>query len=100
RRRRKALQLVEELSLRSRRVQPLMKQLTTISQRMDFIKARLDMLGCDAVSEDERADLKQELRELIVLTQESPTSLRKRCQRFRRYFEAHEAVKRRLSSGN
>ncbi|WP_164101898.1 sigma-70 family RNA polymerase sigma factor [Candidatus Laterigemmans baculatus] len=100
RRRRKALQLVEELSLRSRRVQPLMKQLTTISQRMDFIKSRLESLGSDAVSEDERADLKQELRELIMLTQESPTSLRNRCQRFRRYFEAHEAVKRRLSSGN
>lgn len=100
RRRRKALQLVEEMSLRSRRVQPLMKQLDNISKRMDYIKSRLEQLGNDAVSEDERADLKQELRELIMLTQESPSSLRLRCQRFRRYFEAHEAVKRQLSSGN
>lgn len=100
RRRRKALQLVEELSLRSRRVVPLMKQLENISKRMDFIKSRLESLGCDAVSEDERADLKQELRELIVLTQESPSSLRLRCQRFKRYFDAHESVKRKLSSGN
>lgn len=100
RRRRKALQLVEELSLRSRRVVPLMKQLENISKRMDYIKARLESLGSDAVSEDERADLKQELRELIILTQESPSSLRLRCQRFRKYFEAHEAVKRKLSSGN
>lgn len=100
RRRRKALQLVEELSLRSRRVVPLMKQLENISKRMDFIKSRLESLGSDAVSEDERADLKQELRELIMLTQESPASLRLRCQRFKRYFDAHESVKRRLSSGN
>ncbi len=100
RRRRKALQLVEEMSLRSRRVQPLMRQLSNISKRMDFIKSRLEQLGNDAVSQDERADLKQELRELIMLTRESPTSLRQRCQKFNRYFEAHEAVKRQLSSAN
>jgi RNA polymerase primary sigma factor len=100
RRRRKSLQLVEELSLRSRRVQPLMRQLENISKRMDYIKSRLNSLGSDAVSEDERADLKQELRELIVLTQESPSSLRLRVERFRKYFAAHEAVKRKLSSGN
>ncbi len=100
RRRRKALQLVEEMSLRSRRVQPLMKQLENISRRMDFIKSRLDSLGNDAVSEDERADLKQELRELITMTQESPSSLRSRVKRFKRYFAAHESVKRKLSSGN
>ena len=100
RRRRKALQLVEEMSLRSRRVQPLMKQLDRISQRMDYIKERLENLGMDAVSQDERADLQQELRELVMLTQESPSSLRLRCQRFKRYFDAHESVKRQLSSGN
>lgn len=100
RRRRKALQLVEEMSLRSRRVQPLMKQLENISKRMDYIKDRLEHLGNDAVSEDERADLKQELRELMLLTQESPSSLRLRVARFRKYFEAHENVKRKLSSGN
>jgi len=100
RRRRKSLQLVEEMSLRSRRVQPLMRQLENISKRMDLIQDRLKHLGCDAVSEDERADLKQELRELIMLTQESPKSLRNRVERFRRYFQAHEAVKRKLSSGN
>ena len=37
RRRRKCLQLVEELSLRTRRVQPLMKQLDELSQRMDEV---------------------------------------------------------------
>ena len=100
RNRRKCLQLVEELSLRSRRVHPLMVQLEKISQRMTYIRARLDELGNDAVSEDERADLRQELRELIMVTQESPTSLANRCQRFRKHYSAYEAVKRQLSSGN
>ncbi len=39
--RRKALTLVEELSLRTRRVQPLVRQLMEMSQRMDDIRGRL-----------------------------------------------------------
>src|SRR5262249_45860667 len=45
RRRRKALQLVEELSLRTRRVQPLVKQLREFSQRMDFVRRRMKELA-------------------------------------------------------
>ncbi len=100
RRRRKALQLVEELSLRSRRVTPLLKQLEEISGRMNYIRNRLSELGHDAMSRDEAADLRQELRELILVTQESPTSLRNRVVRARRFFEEYEATKRQLSSGN
>ncbi|QDV12120.1 RNA polymerase sigma factor SigA [Rosistilla oblonga] len=100
RRRRKCLQLVEELSLRSRRVTPLMKQLENFSSRMDYIKQRMTQLGNDALSRDEDADLRQELRELIRVTQESPTSLRNRVAKFRKHFEAYEKVKRELSSGN
>ena len=98
--RRKALQLVEELSLRSRRVTPLLRHLEEISRRMSFIRARLQELGKDAVSRDEAADLRQELRELMMVTQESPTSLHNRMVKARRYFEVYEATKRELSSGN
>ncbi|MGB0598500.1 MAG: sigma-70 family RNA polymerase sigma factor [Rubripirellula sp.] len=100
RNRRKCLNLVEELSLRSRRVTPLLKQLEEISRRMNFIRQRLEELGTDAVSRDEAADLRQELRELMLVTQESPTSLRNRMQKTRQYFEVYEATKRQLSSGN
>ena len=98
--RRKALELVEELSLRSRRVTPLLKQLEGISQRMNFIRSRLDELGTDAMSRDEAADLRQELRELMLVTQESPTSLHNRMTKARKYFEEYETTKRELSSGN
>ncbi|MEE2935778.1 MAG: sigma-70 family RNA polymerase sigma factor, partial [Planctomycetota bacterium] len=100
RNRRKCLNLVEELSLRSRRVTPLLKQLEEISRRMNFIRQRLEELGTDAVSRDEAADLRQELRELMLVTQESPTSLHNRMQKTRQYFEVYEATKRQLSSGN
>lgn len=98
--RRKCLQLVEELSLRSRRVTPLLKQLEEISRRMNFIRDRLADLGTDAISRDEAADLRQEQRELMMVTQESPVSLNNRMVKTRRHFEEYEATKRQLSSGN
>ena len=98
--RRKCLELVEELSLRSRRVTPLLTHLEEISKRMNFIRARLAELGHDAVSRDEAADLRQEQRELMLVTQESPTSLNNRMVKARRHFEEYEATKRQLSSGN
>jgi RNA polymerase primary sigma factor len=100
RNRRKCLHLVEELSLRSRRVTPLLRQLEEISQRMNYIRRRLAELGKDALSRDEAADLRQELREMMLVTQESPSSLHKRMVKARSHFEEYEATKRQLSSGN
>ncbi|MEM9827729.1 MAG: sigma-70 family RNA polymerase sigma factor [Planctomycetota bacterium] len=100
RNRRKALQLVEELSLRSRRVVPLLGQLENISGRMTYIRERLSELGSDALSRDEASDLRQELRELMRVTQESPTSLASRMEKARRYFDQYESTKRELSNGN
>ena len=39
--------------------------------------------GDDPLRKDERANLRRELRDLMLLTQESPRSLRKRCETFR-----------------
>jgi RNA polymerase primary sigma factor len=100
RRRRKCLQLVEELSLRTRRVLPLMKQLEEFSQRMDNVRARLATIRHDPARRDERADLRRELRDLLTMTLESPKSLRERCAAIRRHFDEYEAAKRQLSSGN
>lgn len=100
RRRRKCLEMVEELSLRSRRVTPLLHQLEKISGRMNYIRERLASLGTDALSRDEAADLRQELRELMLVTQESPRSLHNRMVRTRRFFDQYESTKRELSAGN
>ena len=99
-RRRKAMELAEELSLRSRRVTPLLKRLEEFSARMNSIRTRLGSLGHDAVSRDEAADLRSELRELMMLTQETPESLHRRVTEARKHFELFEATKRELSSGN
>jgi RNA polymerase primary sigma factor len=99
-RRKKAMELAEELSLRSRRVTPLLKRLEEFSARMNSIRTRLGSLGHDAVSRDEAADLRSELRELMMLTQETPESLHRRVTEARKHFELFEATKRELSSGN
>jgi RNA polymerase primary sigma factor len=100
RRRRRCLTLVEELSLRTRRVQPQMRQLEEFSERMDEIRGRLAVIRSNPLFRAERTNLRRELRDLMLLTLESPRSLRKRCETFRKQFYEYEAVKRQLSSGN
>ena len=100
RRRRKALTLIEELSLRTRRVQAMMRQMEEIDRRMADVQARLRQLPAGSGDSDERANLRKELRDLMVLTQESPKSLRKRCETMKTQYRDYEEAKRRLSGGN
>jgi RNA polymerase primary sigma factor len=100
RRREKMLVLVEELSLRTRRVQPLIRQLEEMSHRMDALKRQLDDLKSTAAPADKIAAVASELRSLMQTTLESPTSLRERCRLLRGQFQEFEDVKRELSSGN
>jgi RNA polymerase primary sigma factor len=100
RRRRKCLQLVEELSLRTRRVQPLMRQLEDFSERMDEVRERLDQIKHDPSCKSEVTSLRQELNDLMMMTLESPKSLRERCQAVRKHHIEYELAKRELSSGN
>jgi RNA polymerase primary sigma factor len=100
RRRRKCLQLVEELSLRTRRVQPMIKQLCDMSRRMDLLREEIADLKGRGSAKDERANLRKELRDLLLVTLESPRSLRDRCLAIQRQFHDYEQVKRQLSSGN
>jgi RNA polymerase primary sigma factor len=100
RRRRKMLTLVEELSLRTRRVQALMRQMEDAAARMEEIRRQLHLLLDNAATRDKRARLRRELRELMLSTQETPGSLRARCETMRRQHRDYEQVKRQLSGGN
>jgi RNA polymerase primary sigma factor len=99
-RRRKALTLVEELSLRTRRVQPLMKRLEEMSRRMDEVQRKIAVLEASSAAKDERANLRKELRDLMLLTLEGPRTLRARCAQVRQEFHEYEQAKRDLSGGN
>jgi RNA polymerase primary sigma factor len=100
RRREKMLVLVEELSLRTRRVQPLIRQLELTSQRMDELKRQIAELRRTSAPADKINSVRHELRELMLRTLESPASLRRRSRQLRGQFQEFENVKRELSSGN
>src|SRR5262249_47668002 len=83
-RRRKAVTLVEELSIRTQKVQPLMKKLEQISVRMDELERQIaELQGLRGAKED-RANVEKELRDLMTLTMEEPGSLRKRVEIMRK----------------
>ena len=98
--RHKTLILVEELSLRTRRVQSVMRQMEDICERMYRIRARLHELKSAPGMMGERASLRRELRDLMVSTRESPASLRRRCEVMRSQYRDYEDAKRQLSGGN
>ncbi len=100
RRRWKCLQLVEELSLRTRRVQPLIRQLEQITRRMVLIRSRLDAIKNDDGQSMLRTQLRRELHKLMTQTQESPRSIQARCDAATRELEFCERTKRQLSNGN
>ena len=96
----KSLMLVEELSLRTRRVQPLVKLLRGMSGRMDDLQRSLRLMDSGDISRDDRADMRKELRDLMLTTLESPRSLRRRVDMFARLKAEYEAAKRNLSAAN
>ena len=100
RRRRKMLTLVEELSLRTRRVQAMMRQMEETLARMDQLRRQLEALPETPQNHERRKSFRRELRSLMVESQETPRSLRKRCVIMQRQYQDYEAVKRELSGGN
>jgi len=99
-RRHKALLLVEELSLRTRRVQPMMKRISEIADEMESLQRRIAILDGNTAAKDQRANLLIQLKDLMLQTHESPKSLRRRCAKTQQQFIDYERAKRLLSGGN
>lgn len=100
RRRKRAVRLVEEMNLRAQRITPLLDQLTKISDRMQTLLDQINhgdesLLG--GVSLD---DLRAELRYLMRITLESPTTLKRRIARTKQFQREHDKAKQVLSAGN
>jgi RNA polymerase primary sigma factor len=100
RNRRKIATLLEELSLRTSRIQPMKNKLHGICQKMH----QLEQIIADGVTEDITAEdikaVKEELAGLQELAMETPKQLDKRLRAIDRVFEQYEHAKRTLSSAN
>ena len=95
-RRRKMVTLVEELSIRTQTVQPLMKKLEQMSARMDELEKQIeDLKGLRSARED-RANLEKELDDLMRMTLEETGALHKRVEIVKKRFAEYEDAKRAL----
>jgi len=99
-RRRKMVTLIEELSLRTQRLQPCMKRLEQITRRMTELQDQINSLKQLRSAKDERANLQRELDDLVQLTMETPDSLNRRLTLIDERFGAYEQAMRELSGGN
>jgi RNA polymerase primary sigma factor len=99
-RRNKAVRLIEEVGLRTQRLHPPLAQLMEISRQMDALAAELAQLRRFRRAADRVAEIRTELRYLMRITLESPSSLRKRVARIINLRAQYDAAKRNLSAGN
>lgn len=100
-RRNKAVRLVEELNLRTNRLQPLYEKLCEISHRMQVLLVQIAEAKQYGISNGRTwIELKAELHYLMRITFESPATLHRRIQRTQHLRECYDAAKRVLSAGN
>ena len=98
-RRSRAVRLIEELGLRTQRLQPILEKVKQILRQMEETHADLRLLKGPSHAA-RRAELKKELCRLMRITLESPGTLRRRINRINNLAAEYEAAKRRLSAGN
>jgi RNA polymerase primary sigma factor len=100
RRRCRAVLLVEELGLRTGRIEPMIGQLEQFSQRIDLLKSQLEQMKAEKRPAAERKPLLVEFRNILRALQETPTSLRNRILAIKGVYSDYQRAKRGLSEGN
>ncbi|MHC4265666.1 MAG: RNA polymerase sigma factor RpoD [Planctomycetota bacterium] len=100
RNRRKIATLLEELSLRTSRIQPLKDRLHGILRKMRQLEKTIKAGPNDIYTEEDIEAMKQELNGLMSLVMESPDQLEKRLRAIDRVFRQYEDAKRALSNAN
>jgi RNA polymerase primary sigma factor len=100
RRRRRSVKLVEELGLRTQRIETMIKTLDEFSRRADDLKSQIEGHKRAKLSAAERAPWIKEFRQILRCTQETPTSLRNRVRKIKGIYAQYQHAKRGLSEGN
>jgi RNA polymerase primary sigma factor len=100
RRRRRAVRLVEELGLRTQRIEPMIRTLEDFSRRANELRAQLAQMRKLRASPEDRAPALKEFRAILRTTQETPTSMRNRVICLKQVYAQYQRAKRGLSEGN
>jgi len=100
RRRRRAVKLVEELGLRTQRIEPMIRTLEEFSRRVDELRARIDHHRVTRGPARESEPWLMEYRSILRACQATPTSLRNRVRQLKSVYAQYQDAKRGLSEGN
>ena len=100
RRRRRAVKLLEELSLRTSKVTPLMKKLSSISTKMIELEQRIEELKKMKDPGEDLEVCQEECAGLEDLVLEDAQNLHRRVVAIRKIYNKYEDAKRKLSGGN
>jgi len=100
RNRRKIATLLEELSLRTSRIQPMKIKLHGVCEKMQQLQKTIEAGVNDIMTADDIAAARQELTGLQDLVLEMPDQLEKKLRAMERVFFQYEEAKRTLSSAN
>jgi RNA polymerase primary sigma factor len=105
RRRRRTVRLVEELGLRTQRIEPMIKTLEEFSRRVDELRERIRQYNAEngsgkAARSKHREPWIAEYRNILRATQESPSSIRRRVAYLKQIYAQYQEAKRGLSEGN
>lgn len=100
-RRNKAVRLVEEMNLRTNRLEPMFQKLATIQAQMTSLRARIEEARVVGHSDGKSlGKLHSEIRYLMRITYETPLTLERRVSTVSRNRLSYDAAKRELSAGN
>ena len=100
RNRRKIATLLEELSLRTSRIQPMMKKLRGMRDKMDQLRKVVEKGPSKEYDSQDIDMMQQELKGLQELVLETPKQLEKRLRAIVVVFSQYEDAKRKLSNAN
>jgi RNA polymerase primary sigma factor len=100
-RRNKAVRLVEEMNLRTGKLQPLFEKIRKANERMAEIRRTLlDKELLEMPGMPPKESLRRELAQLMRMTLETPATLTRRIHRCDGFRDDYDAAKRVLSAGN
>ncbi len=97
---RRAVRLVEELGLRTQRIESMIRVIEEFSVRVDELREQIKLQKKNRVPAAERKPLQDEYRSILLATQESPSSLRRRVVYLKKVYSEYQQAKRELSEGN
>ncbi|MEZ6230906.1 MAG: RNA polymerase sigma factor RpoD [Candidatus Brocadiaceae bacterium] len=99
-RRRKGIDVLEVINIRTKRIQPMMKRLQEITSEMETLEKRIGECKLNSKSNNRHKELDLQYKKLETMVLEPADRLKRRVQSIENIFKLHEIAKRKLSGAN